>query len=582
MRSGKRWQAFVAAGFIILYLTIMLACTFLVKGKYLNEFEHSFQTQLSSLTEVIETLGNAEEDSGEDMEEAVKGKEASYQYLVSTVLLHSKYQQYAAVFYDKEGKIAVRSQYASAVQNYQDYRLGAQNVFSLSSFFSEEEIDRLARYALERQEELRAHKPEKYRFLGKIAEEDGSLLGLFVQRVFWQTDISIEDGEQDPFTGSKSEISYSDDKNDAVSYVQTGSEVVWEWESRDAEEMTVGTRQISLVFPGLTYGYRDWKRWKNSDYLQHTVPEDLENYYGSFSEKVRMSSEAFQPRFKEDYTVSIGNRTCDLTLLSECRPWAAAMDYMKYVYLAGFLLMTACMTAVMFVVHKNEERRSRLEENQRDFINAMAHEMKTPLGIIRGFAENLQENTVAEKKDYYLQQIIGQTEVMDSMVADIIGAARLESQHLVLQKEMISVNNLLRKQLGKFGPLIEEKGVSLQFSMQEVFELEGDNKYLEKAFANLIDNAVSYCDRGGIIKIVTDAQGCRIENTCASVQEEDVQRAFDIFYRGKRTASAEKHLGIGLYLARKILNLHAVRITAEKTPDGFRVTCKKTGGKRRL
>lgn len=577
MRRKKRWQIFVAAGFMILYLSIMLACTFLVRGKYLNEFEHNFQMQLDNLTELIEALENAEEGSAEDTEENVKGKEASYQYLVSAALLHSKYQQYAAVFYDKESGLAVRSQYASAVQSYRDYRLGAQYVFTLSDYFMEEEIDRLARCALERSEELRVHKPEKYRFLGKIAEEDGSLLGFFVQRVFWKTDMNIEDGERDPFTGSKSEISYSDDKNYAVSYVQVGSEVVWEWESQDAKEKTADTRQISLVFPGLTYGYRDWKRWKNSDYLQHTVPEDLESYYGSFSEKVRTSSETFHPRFKEDYTVSIGDRTCDLTLLSECRPWAAAMDYMKYVYLAGFLLMTACMAAVMFVVYKNEEQRSRLEENQRDFINAMAHEMKTPLGIIRGFAENLQENTVAEKKDYYLQQIIGQTEVMDSMVADIIGAARLESQHLVLEKEMISVNNLLRDQLGKFAPLIEEKGVSLQFSMQKVFELEGDGKYLEKAFANLIDNAVSYCDRGGTIKIATDAQGCRIENTCASVREEDVQRAFDIFYRGKRAASAEKHLGIGLYLTRKILNLHDVQITVEKTPEGFGATCKKTG-----
>lgn len=310
------------------------------------------------------------------------------------------------------------------------------------------------------------------------------------------------------------------------------------------------------------------------------MPEDLESYYASFSQKVRPGSESFQTRYKEDYTVQIGERTCDLTLISECRPWAAAMDYMKYVYLAGFFLMLTCAGTVIMVISGQEAQRAQMEENQRDFINAMAHEMKTPLGIIRGFSENLLEDVVAEKREYYLRQIIGQTEEMDGMVADIIGAARLESQHLVLQKEGISVSELLRGQLAKREPLIKEKQITVQFSVQGEFELEGDRKYLEKAFGNLIGNAVSYCDAGGVIKITTDAGSCRIENDCAGLRAEDVQRAFDIFYRGQCERASEKHLGIGLYLARKILNLHDVQISAESVPGGFCAVCRKKNNRK--
>lgn len=574
MRRKKRWQVFVAAGFCILYLAIMLACTFLVRGQYLNEFENNFQTTRDFLVELIEQMEKSEERTEEE-------REASYQYIVSSALLHSRYQQYAAILYDRECGFAARSGYAAAVKLYRDYRIGAEKVFSLPDYFTEEEIEQLAHYALERTEEIRAQRPEPYRFLGRISQENGDLSGFFVQKVFWKQGIRIDEGEQDPFSGAKSERSHSDDKNNTETWVQAGSEVIWEWTSPDPAEEDTDIVELSLVFPGLMHGYGSWKHWKDSDYLQHSVPEDLSSYYASFSEKVRMSPETFQAHFKEDYTVSAGNRTCDLTLITECRPWAAAMDYMKFVYLAGFFLMMACMGTVIMVIRKNEEQRARLEENQRDFINAMAHEMKTPLGIIRGSAENLQENTVAEKKDYYLQQIIGQTEEMDGMVADIIGAARLESQHLVLRKERVSVNDILREQLRKFEPLMEQKGISVQFSAQQVFELEGDYKYLEKAFASLTDNAVSYCDENGSIKITMEADGCQIENTCTSVREEDVQHAFEIFYQGHHAASAEKHLGIGLYLTRKILSLHNVQITVEKMPEGFGATCKKGGKKKR-
>ena len=65
---------------------------------------------------------------------------------------------------------------------------------------------------------------------------------------------------------------------------------------------------------------------------------------------------------------------------------------------------------------KAADRQARLEETRRDFTNAMAHELKTPLGVIRNFSENLLEHNMEEKRDYYLTQIIGQTEEMDQMV----------------------------------------------------------------------------------------------------------------------------------------------------------------------
>ncbi len=178
------------------------------------------------------------------------------------------------------------------------------------------------------------------------------------------------------------------------------------------------TAGLWMSFPYLYQGYDSWQKWKQSDFLQSAMRDvdgkqeiDLENipeWNAKYSYIYNIYSEIDSHM--------IGR----LMLASECHPWLAAMDYMKYVYLTGLLLMVVCMAVVIRSTGKTYAQREALDEARRDFTNAMAHEMKTPFGIIRGFAENLQENTVEEKRDYYLDKIIEQTEEMDRLVAEMI------------------------------------------------------------------------------------------------------------------------------------------------------------------
>ena len=104
-----------------------------------------------------------------------------------------------------------------------------------------------------------------------------------------------------------------------------------------------------------------------------------------------------------------------------------------------------------------------LEETRRDFTNAMAHELKTPLGIIRNFAENLMEHNMEEKRDYYLAQIIGQTEEMDHLVIKMIEISKLDSEDLVLKKEVLSFGELIKEQMARLEPMVQEKNLRVQY-----------------------------------------------------------------------------------------------------------------------
>ena len=103
----------------------------------------------------------------------------------------------------------------------------------------------------------------------------------------------------------------------------------------------------------------------------------------------------------------------------------------------GAALVAACIIFVAWTLEQSCRKSAEAEAQRRDFTNAMAHEMKTPLGVIRGFAENLLENPESGKREYYLDQIIGQTEEMDGTVKEMIQVSKLDSADLVISSERI-------------------------------------------------------------------------------------------------------------------------------------------------
>lgn len=206
------------------------------------------------------------------------------------------------------------------------------------------------------------------------------------------------------------------------------------------------------AFPYLSYGYENWLAWQENEFLQDLQLDDELYYtmpqYNSAADRVQ----PFHTKTKRVAEIYIpeGNKVVGsyfLVTAVDCHPWLAAMDSMKYFYLLGLACMPICVCVLTVLISRTNRQRDALEENRRDFTNAMAHELKTPLCVIRGFAENLKENTVAEKRDYYLDQIILKTEEMDMLAAEMIYVSRLDSDKLILKKEPIRLNELIETQL---------------------------------------------------------------------------------------------------------------------------------------
>ncbi|MBS6395682.1 MAG: HAMP domain-containing histidine kinase [Clostridiales bacterium] len=571
MKQKKRFFVPIILGFAVLYLTVMLLATFLVKLKFQEDYQRNYRQMTQQISALL--AGRSAEKADADEAELLDRFKISLTYQVATITNEGK-QQFSAAVYDEEGNYLWESQAVISAAE-------PSGIWwdDLSDYLSVEEQEEAAEFLQQYLYLIRQNVPYKYRCLIRTPAETGGLQELIIQEVEWEKG---EDSVIDPLTGYSHSYQFEEE-----TYGQTSSRVVWNWKAgAEDPDQQYYIRDADLFFPYLYQGIEEWKRWENSEYL-HSFSGHLDTEQDSYTMeeygKLFMYPTDQIPSFPSRIKVGIpvllsmdSTRTYTVVLASESRPWQAAVDYMKYVYLAGFLLMLVCMGKILYATNRTYEQRAALEETRRDFTNAMAHELKTPLGIIRGFADNLKEHTVEAKRDYYVDQIIRQTEEMDCLVAEMIYVSRLDTEHLVLQRDEVSLAALFREQTDKFAPVLEAENITVSYDCEEDFEVEGDRDYLEKAVWNLVSNAVAYNVPGGSIHIHTEKDGCSIENTGAILEEEQLVHAFDMFYSGDKSRSARgKHMGLGLFLAGKILAIHHLNIRLENTKEGVRVVIRK-------
>ena len=604
-KKRKFWKP-VAAGFMALYLLTMGLATYLVKEKYIDEYAQAFEEiamfLINTASEKETGVRTAETElaekgtGGKDSEEVWGEEERAefYQELIYGCFRSTGKQEMkgSAAVYDTEGKLLARSydaigDLASAISTD-----GQKNgPFALDDYLSFEQKEEMAEYYWK--ERLTAEGnytiPEKYRFLIRTSSDGKELYDIIVQELTWEEGREAEEKQYvDPLTGSINSyetdafIDYetgTETDESQVFYV-TDSHVVWEWTNPDVQEGQKAKGKLQNASVKLSYmeTFEEWRRWSSSEYL-HGYPEKGEFYIeeGNVYRGLRIDSDGFYYRCRFQGKVWGGDNPCAyIEVRMEERPWIAAFDYMKYVFLAGFVLAVGCMAWIVRAFERTYDRQMALEATRRDLTNAMAHELKTPLGIIRNFAENLIEHNMEEKRDYYLAQIIGQTEEMDHLVADMIEIAKLDSEELALKKENVSFAELIREQMERFAPLIEEKNLQVQYRVEADLQIDGDREYLAKAVWNLLSNAVEYNVPDGRIIVAVKEGWCSIENTGAHLSEEQIMHAFDLFYTGdKSRGKMERHMGLGLFLAKKIFGLHGVELMIGNTDEGVRVVMRR-------
>lgn len=586
----------VATGFLALYFVTMGLVTWIMKEKFTDEYIHSFEQTAATLLRKAaeqerEVSDEAKEYSGNERQVTAQ-REDFYRDLVNEYFGNAANPQLniAVAVYDKERKLLAKSCETIGDSRFSaDTSLESYGLYMLDDYLTFEQKKELADFYWKgKQSTAGSTLPEKYRISIRTSSEGEKLYDIFVQKITWEEGQEAQEKQYvDSLTkeivsiqvGMEVDLATGMETGEERCFYETDSKVVWKWanpevsdEQRDGGEFRVP----DLSFPYMS-SFRSWHRWSGNEFF-HNFPK-----VGGFSREKAYEYPSFYTLkggwcLRGVYKAKVGDWDEPFAYMEfrmEEYPWADAVEYMAYLYLAGLLLTVVCIFVVSRSFGRTYARQRALEETRRDITNVMAHELKTPLGVIRNFAENLIEHNMEEKRDYYLSQIIGQTEEMDFLVVEMIETSKLDSDELVLKKETVSFGELIREEMEKFAPMIDEKNLRVQYQEEEDFLVEGDREYLGKAVWNLISNAVDYNVPDGRILVRTEDGRCIIENTGKTLDEEQILHAFDLFYTGnKNRGKKEKHLGLGLFLVKKILGLHGMGVMLENTEDGVRVVVK--------
>lgn len=566
----KRWIQPIIVGFLTIYLFIMLLATYMTSLKFSDEYLTNLNNSFVSVVDMV--TRHAENTVMTNTERIIYYKDS-----ISSIInaYASKHQFLSGAIYDSNGTLIAETD--NIVHG------NIHKLFLTTSLdrFSSEKLSELADFVYANHEKyynrLSGFSPYEYDILAKLSDYNKNyrkeLNGIVVKKTTWEIQENVESATYPLYQ-----------EYYGIIYKATNTETIWECSipNKGYHELLNAT----ITMPYLWLGKNYWQKWCNSDYI-HDFEEQLtdlslynemaEDNYWNEIEQLSMKVDAGVYRLpkyeKFSRVLTFPNDTYYyVEVRSNCNIWLAAMDYLKYVYFTGFFVMLACMLKIIYVTNKTYKQREAIEENRRDFINAIAHELKMPLGIIRGFAENLQERTIEEKRDYYLEKIINQTEEMDDLVAEMIEISKLDSEKLILQQEMISLHNLCQEQLKRLDTIIQEKNLHIEYIIEEDCKINGDRKYLEKAIWNLLNNAVTYNIPNGNIRIIFRKNELRIENTSIPLDKELLSHAFEMFYSKNNSNSKEKHMGVGLFLTKKILTRHNINITLENIEDTVRVT----------
>ncbi len=235
-------------------------------------------------------------------------------------------------------------------------------------------------------------------------------------------------------------------------------------------------------------------------------------------------------------------------------------------------VLAGCMFAILAVIVVVSRRVVRpiaqSYEKQKQFITDAGHELKTPLTLI---LTNLDIVEAELGRSEWLDDMRTEGQRMGALVAQLTALSRLDEDDASLSVTEFSFSEVCEDTVSEFAALAESKGLTVNADIQPEVMFRGDEGAIRRLVTVLMDNAVKYCDPAGEITLVLEHKRqtiLRVENLFANVDDLELDRLFDRFYRGDKARTAGNSFGIGLSLAKAIAEKHRGEIKACKAGPG--------------
>jgi len=220
----------------------------------------------------------------------------------------------------------------------------------------------------------------------------------------------------------------------------------------------------------------------------------------------------------------------------------------------------------------NEQLRY-FDQEKSDFLSIASHQLRTPMTVIKGYLSMMQEGIFGEFKEEVknvMTKIYISNERLIKLINELLDISRIERGKMKYNFQKQSFEKVVWEVVNEFKPTAKNKELYFDYEKSEskLTEISFDAEYMRQVIVNLLDNAIKYTNKGGIkISFSTTPQKIilQIRDTGKGIEPKEINKLFRRYQRGLKEGS--KGLGMGLYLAKKIIDDHKGKIWAES--EGF-------------
>ena len=216
-----------------------------------------------------------------------------------------------------------------------------------------------------------------------------------------------------------------------------------------------------------------------------------------------------------------------------------------------------------------------LDEMKSDFVNMVAHELRSPLVSIRQLNSVLLEGLAGpldEKQQDFVRRGMNKIDSLLELINDLLDVAKIEAGKYVQHQVPTDIGQIIEETVALMEPRAKEQGITLTHSYQNLKPVQADPKNIEEIFNNLVSNAIDYSPEGGRVTItargLAEYMEIKVEDTGVGIPPEELPKIFDKFYRVKHPKTRQViGTGLGLAIVRGVIEAHHGTIDVESIPD---------------
>lgn len=249
----------------------------------------------------------------------------------------------------------------------------------------------------------------------------------------------------------------------------------------------------------------------------------------------------------------------EVNLLDQCAVTLA------FLWASCFFAFFAVALILSRQTYKTYEKRAELEAYRKETTNALAHDLKTPLTIISGYAQNLIENVHTEKREHYATSIQSNVTRMDTIIREMLELSRIEAHNFQVLEE-VPLKALCTDLITRYNLVCEENFIQVVVEGDAI--IKADNALIQRVIDNFFVNALDHTPSGGIIRIQITNTLFEFYNSGSTIPEEKINEIWKPYKKVDESRSNTKGTGLGLSIASTILEQYHFSYGARNDNDG--------------